>query len=121
MQIALQINSIEVRKHIFDIFAVTESKLDHNIDDAEIEIKGYKVFRRDRNRHGGGVLFYINDKWSVTNVISHEHLEFLPLDIKHLNSPTMKTGVVYRPPESIVQWYSDFESAWNNYQHKLKT
>lgn len=93
MQIALQINSIEV----------TESKLDHNIDDAEIEINGYKVFRRDRNRHGGGVLFYINDKWSVTNVISHEHLEFLSLDIKQLNSPTMKTGVVYRPHDSIVQ------------------
>ena len=106
---------IILRKQFFDIFAVTESKLDHNIDDAEIEIKGYTVFRRDRNRHGGGVLFYINDKWSVTNVISHEHLEFLSLDIKQLNSPTMKTGVVYRPPDSIVQWYSDFESAWKNY------
>ena len=66
-------------KQTFDIFAVAESKLDHNIDDAEIEIKGYNVFRRDR--HGGGVLFYINDNWSVTNVISHEHLEFLSLDI----------------------------------------
>jgi hypothetical protein len=72
---------IILRKQFFDIFAVTESKLDHNLDDAEIEIKGYTVFRRDRNRHGGGVLFYINDKWSVTNVISHEHLEFLSLDI----------------------------------------
>jgi len=43
-------------------------------------------------------------------VISHEHLEFLSLDIKQLNSPTMKTGVVYRPHDSIVQWYTDFES-----------
>lgn len=68
----------------------------------------------DRNRHGGGVLFYIKDKWSITNVKSDENLEFLSLNIKQLNSPTFKTGVVYRPPDSVVKWYSDFESSIEN-------
>ena len=37
----------------FDIFAVSETKLDANIPDDEIKIDGYVSYRLDRNRHGG--------------------------------------------------------------------
>ena len=40
----------------FDIFAISESKLDASIHDNEIKIDGYDIYRLDRNRHGGGVL-----------------------------------------------------------------
>ena len=40
----------------FDIFAISESKLDASIHDNEIKIDGYDFYRLDRNRHGGGVL-----------------------------------------------------------------
>ena len=46
----------------FDIFAVSETKLDANILDDEIKIDGYVSYRMDRNRHGGGVLFYVNNQ-----------------------------------------------------------
>lgn len=85
---------------IFDVFAVTESKLDHNISDSEIQITGYTVIRRDRNRHGGGLLLFIKDKWTVLNVHQDETLEFMTVDIKFLNSPKINIGVVYRPPDS---------------------
>ena len=38
----------------FDIFAISESKLDASIHDNEIKIDGYDFYRLDRNRHGGG-------------------------------------------------------------------
>lgn len=103
---------IVLRNQTFDVIGISETRLDDSIDDAEIHIKGYhnKVYRRDRNKHGGGVLLYIKDKWTVTNVSKHEFLEVLTLDIKQLNSPTLKLGVVYRPPDSLVQWYTDFDS-----------
>ena len=40
-----------------DIIAVTESWLDDSIESHEISLAGFQLpFRRDRNRHGGGVL-----------------------------------------------------------------
>ena len=49
---------ILLRQRSLDVLAVTESKLDSCITDAEIHINGYTVVRRDRNRHGGGALLY---------------------------------------------------------------
>lgn len=94
---------------IFDVFAVTESKLDHHISDSEIQITGYTVIRHDRNRHGGGLLLFIKDKWTGLNVHKDETLEFMTVDIKFLNSPRINIGVVYRPPDSNAQWLVDFE------------
>ena len=74
----------------FDVFAISESKLDSNIDDTEILIKGFKLVRRDRNRHRDGLLFYIKDKWTISKVQINSTLEMISLDIKLLNSPIMK-------------------------------
>ena len=44
-----------------DILSINETKLDNSIKDCEIHrpIPGYEILRRDRDRHGGGVCFYI--------------------------------------------------------------
>ena len=39
--------------------AFSETWLDETVNDAEIAVDGYSVIRRDRNRHGGGVLLYV--------------------------------------------------------------
>ena len=44
-----------------DVVCIIESKLCKNICDSEISIQGYKLFRKDRNRRGGGVLIYCKD------------------------------------------------------------
>ena len=43
------------------VLALSESWLDGSIKDAEINVDGYSVVRKDRDRHGGGVLLYISD------------------------------------------------------------
>jgi hypothetical protein len=67
-----------MRNQLFDVLAISENKLDDNIDSTEMGIKGYKVLRRDRNRYGGGVLFFIKE---ITCVKQHENLEVLQCDI----------------------------------------
>ena len=53
----LHILAEEYQPHIIGI---NETKLDDLILDNELRIYGYKVIiRKDRNRHGGGVAFYV--------------------------------------------------------------
>lgn len=43
-----------------DVIAITETHLNESIDDSDIFIEGYCLWRLDRrNKHGGGVAFYV--------------------------------------------------------------
>jgi hypothetical protein len=44
-----------------DILAINESKINESISDDEISVSGFHLIRKDRNRHGGGVLMYIRE------------------------------------------------------------
>ena len=64
----LNINSIrkifilaEIIVKAFDLFLISESKLDNTFPMNQFHIFGFKVFRRDRNRFGGGLILYINE------------------------------------------------------------
>ena len=46
---------------VFDIFLISESKLDNTFPISQFSIRGYKVFRRDRNRFGGGLILHVNE------------------------------------------------------------
>ena len=50
----------------FDIFLISESKLDSTFPNAQFKITGFKIFSYERNRFGGGlllyVILYVNDK-----------------------------------------------------------
>lgn len=64
----LNINSLHSKMHeisfileksLLDIFVLNETKLDHTIDSADYEMNQYHMFRRDRSRHGGGMIVYV--------------------------------------------------------------
>ena len=46
----------------FSIFLISESKLDSSFPNSQFKINGYNIFRRDRNRYGWGLLFYVNEE-----------------------------------------------------------
>ena len=45
----------------FDIMGICETFLDDNVEDNEICIEGYTTVKKNRNRHGGGVMLYIQE------------------------------------------------------------
>ena len=47
------------------IIAFTESWLDNTVSDREICIPGYKVYRKDRNRNGGGIVLFVDEKLRI--------------------------------------------------------
>ena len=40
--------------HQYDIICVNERLLDNTVNNHEVELDGYDLVRKDRNRHGGG-------------------------------------------------------------------
>ena len=66
-----------------DIFAVTETFLDPNVADFEIDINDYIVYRHDRNRHGGGVALYIKNSIPHNIIkITNSNIETIWVEVK---------------------------------------
>jgi len=55
----LDLLTLFLEKHNFDIFGVTESLLQESIPSSLINIPGYSFERRDRGQKGGGVEVYV--------------------------------------------------------------
>ena len=80
-----------------NIICVSESWLSQDILDHEIALINYQLFRKDRNRHGGGVLLHI--LFAVPLKLSCD-LELLLVSVKVFNQ-TFTLGSYYRPPSSL--------------------
>ena len=52
---------IFIHEQPIDILCINETRLDNSISSAEVEICGYEIVRRDRNRNGGGVAIYLRN------------------------------------------------------------
>ena len=96
-----------------DILGLNETRLDNTIPDSQIDIEGYDILRRDRNRNGGGVAFYVAQSLTYVNrqdLLSHEDLEILTVEIKKPKSKLFLVTTWYRPPDSKVETFDKFES-----------
>ena len=60
----------------FNIFLISESKLDDTFPNRQFHINGFKIFRCDRNRYVGGLILYVQER------IPCKPLKILPFDLK---------------------------------------
>ena len=92
---------------LFDVFLVSESKLDHTFPSNQFRINGYKIFRLDRNRFGDGLILYINENIPCKPLQGHIHLpnfEVIAIEFYQNNQKGLLLGS-YKPPN---QKTSDF-------------
>ena len=47
----------ELIKRTFDIFLISETKIDDSFPNVQFKIEGYRSFRKDRDAFRGGLLF----------------------------------------------------------------
>jgi hypothetical protein len=90
------------------MLGLCETFLDENVCDSMFKIDGYNMVYKHRNRHGGGVLFYIKD---------HVKFETIEMNVSHsvesvwvklnVQSDSIVTGVMYRPPSANSIYYND--------------
>ena len=63
---------------------MSESKLPSSFPDSQFLIPGYRIVRKDRNKNGGGIIFYINEVIPFKVIESKQlpgNLEILKLEI----------------------------------------
>ena len=44
-----------------DICLISETKLDDSFPDQQFHVNGYKMFRKDRNKFGGGLILFVKE------------------------------------------------------------
>ena len=83
------------------VISITESWLDHTVNDSEIEIENYVVVRKDRNRSRGEVCMFIHKdlSFNVRNDLEHKNLKSIWVDLILPKSKPILIGTCYRPPE----------------------
>ena len=74
-----------------------ETWLDPSISTQEVAIPGYSCIRRDRHRHGGGIILYVRNDIRVLSSSLHPTLELLFANLQ-LKQGTLAFGLYYRPP-----------------------
>ena len=85
----------------FDVIGICETFLDDDVADNEICIEGYTIVKKNRNRHGGGVILYIKEGIQYTEITDLAGLDVegvwanIQCDKQHL-----ALGIMYRPPSS---------------------
>ena len=89
-----------------DITSINETKLDDTIRDKQVAIEGFSLLRLDRNRHGGGVAFYIRE------TVNYEH----QTDIKTSNAELLCTEVKQKctKPFIVIAWYRPLKYEYQN-------
>lgn len=94
------------------ILAISETHLDETFSNAAMSISGFNMYRRDRNCHGGGVAFYVQDHIPVK---VREDLEPTDIEIRWLqiHLPYQKdilVGCCYRPPSANIGYIDKLNS-----------
>ena len=99
----------------YDSLAINETKLDEVMKSSGHHIPGYEFISHDRNRHGGGVGFYIKslNSYIVRNVIWKNfritpHINYALCLIRYV--PTLFSKAMANSPE-----YCIYTSVMNTY------
>ena len=97
------------------IILTSPTKKYSDITDAELCITEYNLLRLDRNCHGGGVLIYCHEKYSMTHLpkLCNSEFETLWVKIKAKNTRPFFVSVTYRSPS--VKNPLDYSTRMCNY------
>ena len=86
-------------------------RLDTEIEDGTVEIPGYDIIRKDKNRSGGGVAIYVRDiPYIKRDDLFGQGLEAVCLEIKKAKCKPFLVTTWYRPPNSPVEIFDKFEN-----------
>ena len=99
----------------FDVISFNETLCDCTVSDSEISIDGFCIFRRDRNRHGGGVAVYVTEKFKAKRRHDLESavIENVWVEICYPHKSPCLVGSFYRPPSARKMLIVFLTFEWN--------
>lgn len=95
-----------------DVVIGTESHVDASVSDGEIFHPGYDVYRKDRDRNGGGVFVAIKNCFISSGMPEFDSdCETVWARIQVFGCRTLIVGSYYRPPNSTIDALSGLEDS----------
>ena len=91
----------------FDIFLISESKLENTFPINQFAIGGYKILRRDRNRFGGGLILYINESIPCKPLSNHSmfsDLELMAFELHQSKRKWLFLGIYKSPSQNDIEF-----------------
>ena len=85
---------------LVDIFAISESKLDESFPLSQFSVTDFSNHRKDRNRHGGGLMIYVR-----SDILHRRRLDLEP---STLNSYENEVLVIETRPYKAEKWFGFF-------------
>ena len=94
-----------------DILAINETRLKPDFPKELISINGYNWIGRDKNRHGGGIGFYIRETLSyrVRSALNNTQIEVLTIEISKYKTEPFLVTTWYRPPNMSIETVQECE------------
>ena len=96
-----------LQQHNVDIMSINETWLHDSLPNSSLFLPGYKIYRLDRQTHGGGVAFLVSNKYSSTveNTLITHSIELLHIVLELPSTKPINIITLYHPPSSNL---SDF-------------
>ena len=94
------------------MLGLAETWLDDTVADGELAIPHFKLFRRDRDRHGGGVAFYCHESLQICHRrdLETDALEMIWLEVQGSGSKSL-LSCAYRPPSQTADYWITFSNS----------
>ena len=97
--------------HKLDVLLGTESHLDDSVFDSEVLPSTYSVYRKDRNKHGGGVFIAIRENLPSYQIQMDTSLEIIWVRLHIDSNNDVILGSFYRPPSSPTSALDDLNDS----------
>ncbi|KAJ8042596.1 hypothetical protein HOLleu_09386 [Holothuria leucospilota] len=94
----------------FHIISLNETFCDPCFDDGDVQLNDFHIYRKDRNRHGGGVAIYVSSSLShkLRDDLMDDSVESICVEVKFKATAPILIYSVYRPPNSPVSFFNSF-------------
>ena len=90
---------------------VTETHLEEGVLDSELGLQEYNIFRRDRNKRGGGVLVAVKKEFEASLLAVHDDYELMMLNISRKKG-NFRLIAGYRPVDNADIGLLEVVSEW---------
>ena len=107
----------------FEIFLISESKIDSTFPNMQFKINGHKLFRRDRNRFGGGLMLYLNEKIPCKFLNNHPivpNAEIICIKFHQLKRKWLLLGCYTPPTQNDLEFIASITKIADFYLQKIE-
>ena len=90
------------QNNVFAIFMISETKLDDSYPTAQFDHPGYNIYRKDRNKNGGGILVYTRAELPTRRLVNIEPTNIEGIVLEATFGKTKWAIVtIYKPPCTV--------------------